>query len=289
MLLIPALGVGLVATALLTKMPHPKSTGSLLDFWGSFSNVSTPQMRTRAVKILTTLLCGTAAYGVMWFLHKAAKPFPPSLLDIHYERQCLLAALHPKEQAQELERLRLKAEELKRLELAAELRLKSQLDKPDLLLTLGRIAQQEALHQERLRATQDKADKQEQVKADQKLAEEIQAAENHDVWLEAQKKELEKLNAAHKKQKAEEARQKKAEEHAEWAKKQVAELEYYEKQQAGKKADSTAAEETIECPICLAKITSGLKVTPCGHKFHECCIGDWAKRDSTCPICRRKI
>lgn len=43
-----------------------------------------------------------------------------------------------------------------------------------------------------------------------------------------------------------------------------------------------------ECTICLLAWATGdaIKVTPCGHAFHEECLGNWLQTARTCPICR---
>lgn len=43
-----------------------------------------------------------------------------------------------------------------------------------------------------------------------------------------------------------------------------------------------------DCSICLEKIEIAHK-TECGHIFCKSCIEEWYKRNSTCPLCRKKI
>jgi len=42
------------------------------------------------------------------------------------------------------------------------------------------------------------------------------------------------------------------------------------------------------CAICLGTWDKDdmIKVTPCGHAFHEECLGGWFRNARTCPICR---
>jgi len=46
-----------------------------------------------------------------------------------------------------------------------------------------------------------------------------------------------------------------------------------------------------ECPICLAtwEADDVIKVTPCGHAFHEDCFGGWLKAERTCALCRHDV
>ena len=42
-----------------------------------------------------------------------------------------------------------------------------------------------------------------------------------------------------------------------------------------------------ECTICSYAMGAGNDRTlPCGHAFHAACIGEWAARVPTCPLCR---
>jgi len=45
------------------------------------------------------------------------------------------------------------------------------------------------------------------------------------------------------------------------------------------------------CPICLEDFTSGaeLRVMPCHHKYHRCCLDKWLKINAVCPICNMNI
>lgn len=40
------------------------------------------------------------------------------------------------------------------------------------------------------------------------------------------------------------------------------------------------------CPICLEDIIHSFKKMICSHKFHNNCILEWKKYNSSCPICR---
>ena len=60
-----------------------------------------------------------------------------------------------------------------------------------------------------------------------------------------------------------------------------------------------------QCPICLEDMvgTKGVKIfktrashtsvvvetVNCGHKFHLCCIQEWLKKTTTCPLCRTPV
>ncbi|MQM05687.1 hypothetical protein Taro_038498 [Colocasia esculenta] len=49
--------------------------------------------------------------------------------------------------------------------------------------------------------------------------------------------------------------------------------------------------EGCSCPICYESLGGGAKVatTPCGHGFHEACIGRWLSSRPTCPVCRFEV
>lgn len=46
-----------------------------------------------------------------------------------------------------------------------------------------------------------------------------------------------------------------------------------------------------ECAICLQTWDpdDAIKVTPCGHAFHEACIGGWLQTARTCALCRKDL
>lgn len=46
-----------------------------------------------------------------------------------------------------------------------------------------------------------------------------------------------------------------------------------------------------ECAICLGNWEEAevIKITPCGHAFHEECLGVWLKTARTCALCRRDL
>ncbi|TVU11754.1 hypothetical protein EJB05_45356, partial [Eragrostis curvula] len=51
------------------------------------------------------------------------------------------------------------------------------------------------------------------------------------------------------------------------------------------------ASETL-CAICVEPLRQGQlcsEVTACRHAFHRECLGEWAKRTGSCPLCRAKI
>jgi hypothetical protein len=47
------------------------------------------------------------------------------------------------------------------------------------------------------------------------------------------------------------------------------------------------------CPICITEFEKDQNIInlPCnkGHIFHEDCIGEWIRRDNTCPLCKAPI
>ena len=48
----------------------------------------------------------------------------------------------------------------------------------------------------------------------------------------------------------------------------------------------------MECPICLETIDSSFNILNCHCKatlFHNNCINDWFKINSSCPICKFKF
>ncbi|KAM3292910.1 hypothetical protein ACQJBY_036505 [Aegilops geniculata] len=43
------------------------------------------------------------------------------------------------------------------------------------------------------------------------------------------------------------------------------------------------------CPVCLSDFADGetVRVLPaCMHYFHATCVGEWLRRNTTCPVCR---
>eukprot|EP00929_Paragymnodinium_shiwhaense_P001123 TRINITY_DN101348_c0_g1_i1.p1 TRINITY_DN101348_c0_g1~~TRINITY_DN101348_c0_g1_i1.p1 ORF type:complete len:430 (-),score=50.41 TRINITY_DN101348_c0_g1_i1:259-1548(-) len=46
-----------------------------------------------------------------------------------------------------------------------------------------------------------------------------------------------------------------------------------------------------ECSICLGtwEAEDTIKVTPCGHVFHDDCLGGWLKTERTCALCRQDV
>lgn len=50
--------------------------------------------------------------------------------------------------------------------------------------------------------------------------------------------------------------------------------------------------ETVECAICLEPLRPGQlcsEVPTCRHVFHSGCLGEWARSNGSCPLCRAKI
>jgi len=46
-----------------------------------------------------------------------------------------------------------------------------------------------------------------------------------------------------------------------------------------------------DCAICLGTWDAEdvIKITPCGHAFHEECLGGWLRHGSTCAMCRKDL
>mmetsp|Transcript_135840 Transcript_135840/g.421983 ORF Transcript_135840/g.421983 Transcript_135840/m.421983 type:complete len:150 (-) Transcript_135840:187-636(-) len=51
-----------------------------------------------------------------------------------------------------------------------------------------------------------------------------------------------------------------------------------------------AAQGDTECALCLEEYTQGEEVLklPCGHLFHETCVGPWFAKSLLCPLCQRE-
>jgi hypothetical protein len=51
--------------------------------------------------------------------------------------------------------------------------------------------------------------------------------------------------------------------------------------------------DDCECVICLTELDSEtkdmLRVLPCNHAFHACCIDKWFGKSTQCPICKASI
>ena len=65
---------------------------------------------------------------------------------------------------------------------------------------------------------------------------------------------------------------------------------------AGDGVDSEAGEggQSAECVICMGSISSDspprdVMVTPCGHLFHQPCLGQWMEIKMECPTCRQAL
>ena len=43
----------------------------------------------------------------------------------------------------------------------------------------------------------------------------------------------------------------------------------------------------MSCPICLTNNTN--YVTECNHNFCKECIQSWAKKNNSCPLCRKSL
>lgn len=57
---------------------------------------------------------------------------------------------------------------------------------------------------------------------------------------------------------------------------------------ASPKARST---DRFSCVICYCEYSLGdqLVTLPCGHSFHQDCVGRWLRRSSVCPCCRNTV
>lgn len=56
--------------------------------------------------------------------------------------------------------------------------------------------------------------------------------------------------------------------------------------------DEEGKQYPAECPICLAEWDPEMdviKLTPCGHVYHEECLGNWFKSNQTCALCRHDV
>jgi len=43
------------------------------------------------------------------------------------------------------------------------------------------------------------------------------------------------------------------------------------------------------CPICMESSKKSLITTECNHTFHKSCLRMWAKKNNSCPMCRRDL
>lgn len=59
------------------------------------------------------------------------------------------------------------------------------------------------------------------------------------------------------------------------------------------KINFTELQAGNECPICFEefKNSDDIVCLPCNrnHVFHESCIGEWVKRNSSCPLCKTVV
>lgn len=46
-----------------------------------------------------------------------------------------------------------------------------------------------------------------------------------------------------------------------------------------------------QCSVCLEKFQDGdqLRLLPCMHKYHRCCIDEWFQNSPECPVCKHSI
>jgi len=56
-------------------------------------------------------------------------------------------------------------------------------------------------------------------------------------------------------------------------------------------ADPNDQRPSGECCCCVEEFNSEKAIvqTPCGHYFHQSCLGDWLKLARTCPLCRTDL
>lgn len=49
--------------------------------------------------------------------------------------------------------------------------------------------------------------------------------------------------------------------------------------------------EAGPCAVCMTEMVNGewVQVLPCGHLFHQGCVGPWLRKSTTCPMCRKEI
>lgn len=55
--------------------------------------------------------------------------------------------------------------------------------------------------------------------------------------------------------------------------------------------ESTESTEPETCAVCLCEYQEGeeLRMLPCFHKYHACCIDRWLDKKSQCPMCRADV
>jgi hypothetical protein len=55
--------------------------------------------------------------------------------------------------------------------------------------------------------------------------------------------------------------------------------------------DEEGGQYSSMCPICLGdwEPQDTIKVTRCGHAFHERCVAEWLQRSRTCALCRQDL
>lgn len=58
---------------------------------------------------------------------------------------------------------------------------------------------------------------------------------------------------------------------------------------AASTSDATTA--LNQCTVCLEPFRAGeeLRILPCLHRYHTCCIDEWLSRNPACPICKHRI
>merc|ERR1712178_592204 len=56
-------------------------------------------------------------------------------------------------------------------------------------------------------------------------------------------------------------------------------------------ADTSTDNALNQCTVCLEPFRAGeeLRILPCLHRYHTCCIDEWLNRNPACPICKHPI
>lgn len=46
-----------------------------------------------------------------------------------------------------------------------------------------------------------------------------------------------------------------------------------------------------QCSVCMEQFQDGeqLRLLPCMHKYHKCCIDEWFNSSPACPVCKHSI
>ena len=63
-------------------------------------------------------------------------------------------------------------------------------------------------------------------------------------------------------------------------------LEGYDREEYDEAVVEEILEEEDVCPVCLEKVEQDKEVLKCGHEFHQLCIEEWLRHQTSCPTCR---